>query len=349
MGRRCRRDRPLLARISQADSDGSTGSAFLSWTRVLCTVPGPLLRVAAFGRFAIFRLLSWLFCALPERWAAGLGAGLGFLAGSVLRLRRGRAALHLRRAGVGQGERERAAILRGMYRHLGLCLAEFLRLRTWTPQRIADRITLEHFDRLRAAIAAGKGAIVVTAHFGNWDLLACLSALLGVPLHVVTRELKGRAVNGAWMRAREATGLRLHPAAGSAGALLAALRAGEVVAFVIDQHMPGKLGVEVPFFGRAAATTDAPAVLAARTGAPVFPAFLFREGFERHRLFVGEAIGLCEGPRKEAARQSTALFSLAVEAAVRERPEQWIWMHRRWKLADRLEAEAARRDAGGVP
>jgi len=252
----------------------------------------------------------------------------------VLRLRRARARDHLEKAKLGNDDRERAHILSGMYENLGLCLVEFLRLSTWSRAKIDARITLDHFDRLQAAIAEKRGVVIVTAHFGNWDLLACLSAMLGVPLHVVTRELKGAGINRAWMEAREATGLKLHPAAGSAGALLAALRAGEVVAFVIDQHMPGHLGVGVPFFGRLAATTDAPAILAARTGAPVFPAFLFREGFEKHRLFVGEALPLAQGSRKEAALESTARFSRAVEEVVRAHPEQWIWMHRRWKLAE---------------
>jgi KDO2-lipid IV(A) lauroyltransferase len=150
---------------------------------------------------------------------------------------------------------------------------------------------------------------------------------------VVTRELKGSRTNRSWMRMRAERGVHLHPAEGSSKALLSALRRGEVVAFVIDQHMPPKLGVAVPFFGRPASTTDAPAILAARTGAVVLPAFLFREGFERHRLWVGPEIPLGAGPRKEAVRESTARFSLAVEKVVRAHPEQWIWLHRRWKIA----------------
>jgi KDO2-lipid IV(A) lauroyltransferase len=273
--------------------------------------------------------------AFPERWAERFGAALGFLAGTVLRLRRGIAARNLALAlAAERDEKEQRRVLRAMYRHLGWCLAEFLRLSTWTPRKIAGRITLDGFDRLQAAIASGRGVVVVTAHFGNWDLLACLSARLGVPLHVVTRDLKGGRTNRSWMRMRAQMGVHLHPALGSGGALLSALRRGEVVAFVIDQHMPPKLGVSVPFFGRPASTTDAPAVLAARTGAAVLPAFLFREGFERHRLWVGPEIPLSAGPRKEATRESTARFSQAVEEVVRAHPEQWIWLHRRWKIAE---------------
>jgi KDO2-lipid IV(A) lauroyltransferase len=236
---------------------------------------------------------------------------------------------------------QRRRILRGMYRHLGLSLAEFLRISTWTAEKVAERITFDRFDRLRDAISGGRGVVVITAHFGNWDLLQCVAARIGVPLHVVTRELKGRRTNRAWMQMRAAMGVRLHAATGSANDLLRALRSGEVVAFVIDQHMPEKLGVPVPFFGRLASTIDAPAVLAARTGAPVHPAFLFREGFERHRLWIGPAIPLAAGRRREGVTASTALFTRALEDAVRERPEQWIWVHRRWKSTDRVLAGRA--------
>jgi KDO2-lipid IV(A) lauroyltransferase len=236
-----------------------------------------------------------------------------------------------------------------MYRHLGHSAAEFLRLATWSADKIAARITLDGFEQLRAAVRDGRGVVVVTAHFGNWDLLACLSAMLGIPLHVVTRELKGGRTNSAWMRARERRGVHLHPAAGSIGALLAALRRGEVVAFVVDQHMPGRLGVGVPFFGRMASTIDAPAVLAARTGAPLLPAFLFREGFERHRLWVGPRIPPADGERRAATLETTARITKVVEDTIRAHPEQWIWMHRRWKLADALEAEARHAQSGAAP
>jgi KDO2-lipid IV(A) lauroyltransferase len=159
-----------------------------------------------------------------------------------------------------------------------------------------------------------------------------------VPLHVVTRELKGGGLNRAWMSARARAGITLHPVSGSAGALLRALRAGGVVAFVIDQHVPGRWGVGVPFFGRLASTVDAPAILAARTGAPVLPAFLFREGFEHHRLVIGDRIPLPGGRGRDATIDATARFSHAVEEVVRAHPEQWIWMHRRWKLAEGLPA-----------
>src|SRR5262245_26209386 len=118
--------------------------------------------------------------------AERFGAALGFLAGSILRLRRGVAGENLRRA-LGTTRAEAARILRLMYRHLGLSLVEFLRLSRWTPERIAERVQLDGFERLREAMRSGRGVVVITAHFGNWDLLACLSARLGVPLHVVTR------------------------------------------------------------------------------------------------------------------------------------------------------------------
>jgi KDO2-lipid IV(A) lauroyltransferase len=243
--------------------------------------------------------------------------------------------------GEARGGPERQRILRGMYRNLGLSLVEFLRLPTWTRDKIAQQLSLDCFDRLERAIAGGRGVVVVTAHFGNWDLLACLAAKLGVPLHVVSRDLKGGRTGRAWFAAREAAGLHLHAAQGSAGELLAALRRGEVVAFVIDQHMPPKWGVPVPFFGRPASTIDAPAILAARTGAAVHPAFLIREGFERHRLWVGTEIPLAPGRGRAAVRENTARFSAAVEEAVRTYPEQWIWVHRRWKLPEGALAQPA--------
>jgi len=288
---------------------------------------GLLLRALAAAAGA---LAAWV----PLRAALAAGRAAGRFVYSILRIRRREVEARL------------AAILgpdappaRAVYEHLGMCLVELLRLRSRAQlEGWVRRAGGEHFE---AAAARGRGVIVLTAHAGNWDLLAVSEALAGrvgardVSLAIVTRHQRARGVDAVWKAKRARLGVTQIGAGGprSARALLGHLRAGGVVGFVLDQHA-GDAGVVVPFFGRPASTDPGLAALALASGAPVVPVFVRRLDDGSHLVQIEPEVPLAPGPTRAARiAASTALFAAMVERAIRRAPAQWLWLHRRWKVS----------------
>ncbi len=228
--------------------------------------------------------------------------------------------------------RERWRIARRNYLHLGKCAADFLRAPKLSREALERLVDAGDWPIVAPTIESGKGFIVATAHFGAFEVLAIYAARRVRHLTVLTRALKGR-FNAQWVRLRELMGV--HELHGGYPNLLGELEAGNAMALVLDQNLAAHRSIFVPFFGREAATTPAPAVLAEQSGAPIFLVLLPRQEDGTYRFTA-------EGPfhvehhedsaRREAAiRETTRLMNERFEVHVRERPEQWFWMHRRWK------------------
>ncbi len=196
---------------------------------------------------------------------------------------------------------------------------------------LAD-IAIDGNEHLKAALASHGRALLLTAHLGNWELLTLANRLLGYPLTVVVRPLDSAVMNAAAERLRRKTGVEIIAKRDALRPILAALRDGRVVGILLDQNASRREGVFVPFFGRAASTSRGLAVLAVRTGTPVVPVFIRREGPGRHRVVIRPAVGVPETSDVESAiTELTARCTAAIEAAVRETPEQWLWLHDRWR------------------
>ncbi len=261
---------------------------------------------------------------LPRGFAAQLGRALGWGWYRLLPIRRGVARQNVARALPELNAAQREAVVAGMYRHLGLTFVELLRF--GRAQRLREGLRVEGLEHLRAACEAGRGVLVLSAHLGNWELLVRAGALAERPLWVVTKQLSSSLAQAAWRVLRRG-GPGLLPAKGSARAIVAALGRGEIVGYVLDQHMPPGLAIRAPFFGIDAATSPDLARLAALTGAPVLPVFTWREA-EGHCLSIGAPLEVERGADPAIA---TVQFNEVIEAAVRAHPEQWLWIHRRWK------------------
>jgi len=269
--------------------------------------------------------------ALPRPAALALGRWLGLLGYGVVGKRRRIALGNLALAFPGMTQGERRRIARASFAHLGMNAAEFLLLPRLTAGEAGRLVKVEGEERLREALAKGKGALVLTAHLGNWDLLAGALALRGFPISLISKISHSGAVNDIWMGYRERLGIRIFAGRNMARGILGHLRQGGVVGFVLDQNaLPGD-GVFVPFFGRPACTLSSLAVIASRTGAPVIPIHAWREG-DGHRVLVGEAIeapGVPQGDEGVLIR--TAAYSRWTEEVIRLHPGQWTWLHDRWK------------------
>jgi Kdo2-lipid IVA lauroyltransferase/acyltransferase len=263
--------------------------------------------------------------------AAWFGRRLGDLAYVVLGRRR---RLALRNLGIAFPERapnDRRRIARQSFEHLGILFAESCFVLRRPLEEITGQIHLEGREHLRAVMDRHGRALVLTAHLGNWELLALAPALTGYPLTVVVRPLDSAALDAWADRLRRTAGVEVVAKRDALRPVLAALRRGRLVGILLDQNASRHEGVFVPFFGREASTSRAMAVLALRTRTPVLPAFTRRIAPGRHVITIHAPLELPDGTDAEAIRALTARCTAAVEAAVRETPQQWLWSHDRWR------------------
>ena len=226
---------------------------------------------------------------------------------------------------------ERRALARAAYANMARVVVDALRTLGASRAELLAEVEVDDFGPVDRALAAGKGLLVATAHLGSWEMFGAAMAQR-VPLHAVVRPLRG-GVNARLVEARERAGLKLIPARGALGSMVAALRKKEVVAMLLDQAIGGKHALFVPFFGRLAATTPALSMAALRTGAPTLVAVALRENGRLRLRLEGPFEVTDSGDRPRDLREHTARVTSALERIIREVPDQWLWLHRRWKLA----------------
>lgn len=206
-----------------------------------------------------------------------------------------------------------------------------------SPKRKRSTVRVENIESPIQAHGRGKGILLLTAHFGNWEV-ATVSGISQYPqfkglLHFVRRPMKPKWVNEFLNRRFWRSGFGTVSHSGSLDRILRLLETGNIVVFVFDQHAGGRDGVVVDFCGHPAATFRSLAILALNTGAPVIPASTWRERDGRHVLRFEEPLPLMEHPNiSEAIRLNTRAYNEAIEKMLMRHPEQWIWMHRRWKV-----------------
>ncbi|HEY0161762.1 MAG TPA: lysophospholipid acyltransferase family protein [Edaphobacter sp.] len=285
------------------------------------------------AEFAAVWVLVHLLGALPRGLARTVGAAIGNLAYSVLsRLRRvGAQNLAMAFPNLNNAERER--ILKTEYRNLGLLLAEFCQMSRYTPEQASRFIRYEGLENYLRARDRGQGVLVLTGHLGAWELSSFYHSLMGYPMGMVIRRLDNPLVDRFVNRIRCLHGNRVIHKDDFARGLIASMRAGETVGILMDTNMTPPQGVFVPFFGRQACTASGMARVAQRTGAAVVPGFLLWEEREQsYVLHFGEELPVvCTGDTEADALENTAKFTAVIEDYVRRYPEQWLWMHRRWK------------------
>jgi KDO2-lipid IV(A) lauroyltransferase len=277
--------------------------------------------------------IGWTLAHLPSDWGLWVGRRLGDLAYCVLPGRRAAARENLLRAfGGEQPRRELRRICKESFRHLGMTFVEACTFFFRPPSVMLSRVEVEGVDHLRAAVAQGRGVLLLTAHFGNWELLAAANVQTGYPLSVVARPLDSPVLDRLVVRFREGGGVEVIPKRRAVRRVLEALRRGSMVGILLDQNTSRREGVFVPFFGDLASTSKSLAVLAFASGAPVVPVFIHREPHGRHRVVVEPAIPPpSTGDRERDILAFTAAFASIVEARIRQWPGQWLWIHRRWK------------------
>jgi Kdo2-lipid IVA lauroyltransferase/acyltransferase len=281
--------------------------------------------------------IFWLLIAvagiarmLPTSLAQRLGAALGDLLFWGVRRYREVARRNLKAAFGWEAPRVEV-VARQVFRNIGKSLVEFLRMPALSTAEVRRLCQLEGMEHLNAALDAGRGAMIITAHYGSWELLAARLVVEGIPLSVVARDADDGAINALIHRIREGCGYRVIPRQSAPRGVMEALRRNEVVAILMDQNTT-QGGQFVPFFGRTAATATGPALLALRTGAALLPGFSIRLPDDRHVGRLWPRVVPHRTKDLEAdVLELTAHLTQLIEAQVREDPTQWLWIHDRWR------------------
>lgn len=277
---------------------------------------------------------------LPRGLARLLAGRLAWLVYVALgRLRRvGRRNLELAMPELAAGERER--ILRGVYKHLGWQLVEFCRMPRYTAQNTQGRIRTEGLENYVRARDRGKGVLVLTGHLGAWELSSFYHSLMGYPMGMVIRRLDNRLLDDFVNGIRCLHGNRVLHKDDFARGLLKAMHAGETVGILMDTNMTPPQGVFVDLFGHKACTGSGLARVALKTGAAVLPGFLVWEPMERqYVLHFGEELEFERtGDAEMDIVAATQKCNVVLERWIRRYPDQWLWIHRRWKTRPAGEA-----------
>ena len=285
------------------------------------------------GYYAL-RVLSVVMRRLPESVVSFLGACLGRVVFLVSSRRRVAYADLKAALGSEHTERERWGVVRRQYEHLGKMGLEILRFPVLSRGWIEKNIRISNLERFEETVGGDHGTLLMTGHFGNWELLQIVSGIFDKPIHALNRTQKLNRINEYLNNLREthgsvavSRGMRLRD-------LLRALKRKELVGILADQDAGRDGGVILPFFGRKTTVPTGAFELAYRTGVPILPAFIVRGEGLRHSIYVEEP--LRAGPQENEAEfveRGLKAYVGLLENYIRKFPEQWLWGTKRWKYA----------------
>ena len=234
------------------------------------------------------------------------------------------------------GDEEIVRLAQAHYAHLWRLFREFVRFRWLSQERKMAMVRIENVEAFAGALARNKGVLILTGHFGNWEV-STIAGLNHYPqmrgrFHFVRRAIKPAWLDALVTRRFNEAGFGVFPKRGSLDAMLDKLAAGDAIVFPFDQHARPPDGIEVDFFGHPAWTFKSLAIIALATGAPVLPAASWREADGNHVLRFEEPLAPIECENTgDAIRRNTCAYNAVLERVILRRPEQWYWVHRRWK------------------
>ncbi|GAC1655956.1 MAG: lysophospholipid acyltransferase family protein [Acidobacteriaceae bacterium] len=270
---------------------------------------------------------------MPQALGRGLAYGVGLLAYLLLGKLRRVGLRNLEIAFPNLGLKEKKRVLRKLYMGLGRQLVEFCLFPKYTRENVEEIAVYEGFENYDRARAQGKGVFFLTGHFGGWEVGSFATSVYGNPLRIVIRELDNPKVNALVNRYRTLHGNTLMDNRDFVRGLIGAVRAGETVGILMDTNMTPPQGVFVDYFGELACTASGMAKIASRTGAAVLPAYtIWDEVLRKYKIIFEPALTLTfTGDAEADALANTAMFTKKLEEVARRYPEQWLWVHRRWK------------------
>ena len=280
----------------------------------------------------LFKLLSFAIACLPTKARGWLGAAIGIFWFDILRIRRKVAIENVGIAFPEMNLDERTRLARASLCHMGCTITEYALLPFFSNADIQRHFDIEGLEHVENALKEGKGAILLSMHVGNGDFAVAMLSRLGLPMNLISKEFKARWLNDMWFGMRRKHGTRFISPEKSSFEILRGLRRNELIVFVLDQFMGPPVGVRTTFFGKETGTAAGCALMAERTGAPVVPSYTYRRPDGRHvAVFEAPIKGLDHGLSQKNTAIMTQVYTDKIESVVRRYPEQWMWIHRRWK------------------
>jgi KDO2-lipid IV(A) lauroyltransferase len=271
---------------------------------------------------------------LPEGLALWLGRRFGSLFYYLDWEHRSIALQNLHIAfGQEKSERERKAIAKRSFRNVGMMAIEFFRIPKMDMEAYHRKVIVEGLEGALKLLEKKKGALLLIGHFGNLELMGFMSKVLKTSVLAIGKPIKqNERLYHFISKIREVAGLEVIPPENATQKVLQALSQNRLVGILIDQRAKRSRGVWADFFERKVPTTPGLAVMAIRSGAPVVPVFMIRDGFQKHRLLIKEPVELVlTGDMKKDVEINTQRFTDTLEAMIRQYPDQWLWIHRRWE------------------
>jgi len=291
-----------------------------------------------FGAVKLFAFVGAIFPLPVLRW---MGRNLARCARPFVPGERRREDEHLKIAFPEMAPQSRRDLRQRSEIHFGNVAGEIAWLMHADAHQVAALCDITGEEHLHEALEAGKGVILITGHAGNWELLNARLGVAGIPMSIAVRDIYDPRIDAFATDIRSRFGGDVIPRRDDAARrLLAALKGNRVVGLLIDQDIRDLPGVFVPFFGRDAWTPSGPAGFSLKIGCPTIPAFIHRRKDGRHMVEVHPPLPRpTSGSTKDQIRQLTAAATAAIEKHIRAHPEQWVWMHRRWRTRPESEEE----------
>ncbi|MBN2033871.1 MAG: lysophospholipid acyltransferase family protein [Deltaproteobacteria bacterium] len=283
----------------------------------------------------IYRLILLavrLMAHIPYRLGQFKGKVLGLLAYMIPMSRKEVALENIRKSFQTISESKAKNLLRRVYMHFGSMLFETPHIMKFTAENLFRYVTFEGVEDFDRAIARGKGVFILTAHFGNWELMAAAVTILWGGTAVVARPADFLPLDRVISHLRSRHGAKIIPKQRAMRQIMEAIKINQIVGILLDQNVDWYEGVFVPFLGRWACTNKGLALIALRTETPVIPAFPVKQKDGRYRIILEKEIKLQRtGDKTADVDANTELFTRVIEKYVKKYPDHWFWWHKRWK------------------
>ena len=284
----------------------------------------------------IVKLMVFVSSFFPRRWLRKSGTWLGCLAFDILKFRKKIVLSNLEIAFPEWSLEKKMAVGRESVFQLGYNFGEFFFIPSITTKWLQDNVVFEGWENLIQARQLGKGIFFLSMHLGNVDLAANSIVMNGQELFIISKKFKTKWFNDLWFSVRGAKGVQYIDAHGSSNAfdILKALKKNAAVVFVLDQYMGKPFGIETSFFGKKTGTAYGLALFVQKTKSPVLPVYAYEGEDKKMHVVIEPALDMSKGvteDKEQTLLNLTQSFNDKIEEIVRKHPEQWMWIHRRWK------------------